>query len=234
MTDELLLPAGHNEPQPTPTATPVPPPIPTVIRVSIPIPPPAPPRAVPPKAVPPPKPKIDDGVPRLRTYAADLSEEIRERGETLTSIVSKEQAQARPAPPVDQDNRRRHADRRGACAFSDHPRHRIGVGGGIFQKKGRHARHHDEHHLCQQDSDCRPRERPLIKSLTALRNNENLVLGEVEQINVVSNGLPIAPADLATALGRAAGLGARGNGCHGRHTRLRSHAAVHHLQGRSL
>jgi hypothetical protein len=42
---------------------------------------------------------------------------------------------------------------------------------------------------------------PLAEALTSLRTNENPSLGEIEKITVLVNGTPIAPQDLATALG---------------------------------
>jgi hypothetical protein len=47
-------------------------------------------------------PQKSDGLPRIRTYAADMSEEIRKRGETLATIISAERTKMGRGPVGDE------------------------------------------------------------------------------------------------------------------------------------
>lgn len=47
-------------------------------------------------------PQKNDGLPRIRTYAADMSEEIRKRGETLATIISAERTKMGRGPVGDE------------------------------------------------------------------------------------------------------------------------------------
>lgn len=152
--------------------------------------------------IPPPEPQApSDGLPRIRTYAADLSEEIRERGATLSSIVTAEQAKRPVIPSVDPNMRRRTLLMAGgALALII-----IGVGSVTAALVFRHK---DEPivlttSIIFSNSTTKI---DLVSDhfdtlLAGKRENDKLSLGEVERIAIASQGAPVAPQDIARALG---------------------------------
>lgn len=166
----------------------------------IPTPPPAPEVFVGPKT-PPPPPTPPEGLPRIRTYAADLSEEIRERGTTLSSIVTAEQARKPKAegPLLRSEPRTLMI---AALAFFLIVLGVASVSAAVFfRKKSEPVVITTSVIFPNRTVTIDTAKGPLGTQLVALRENENPSLGEIERILVLSDGVPIVPQDLATALG---------------------------------
>lgn len=187
MTDDPLLIGGPASPPPPP----------------VPVPPLAPRVFVGPKTPPPPPAPPPEGLPRIRTYAADLSEEMRERGTTLTSIVSAEQARhaAPKEDPAVATNRRRTLIL-GALALCLIIIGAASVSAALFfRKKSQPTVITSSIIFPNRTVSVDVAAGPLAASLIALRENENPSLGEVERINVTAGGAPLSAQALATALG---------------------------------
>lgn len=164
---------------------------------------PAPRVFVGPKTPPPAAPKPPEGLPRLRTYAADLSEEIRERGATLSSIVTAEQAKI-PQETADLE-RNREGRRTIVVATLALTLIILGVASVtaaiVFRKKSEPILVTMSIIFPNKTVTVDTVKGPLVPQLTSLRENENPSLGEIEQMNILADGIPLLPQNLASALG---------------------------------
>jgi hypothetical protein len=157
-----------------------------------------------PKTPPPAAPKPpEDSLPRLRTYAADLSEEIRERGATLSSIVTAEQAKVSQVAADPERNREGHH----TFIIAAVALFLIILGVAsvtaaiVFRKKSEPILVTMSIIFPNRTVSIDTTKGPLAALLTSLRENENPSLGEVERVNILAAGIPIAPQGLASALG---------------------------------
>ncbi len=164
--------------------------------------------AIPPREVPKaPSVAPDDGLPKIRTYANDISEEIRKRNTTLTSIVSAEQSRTIEEGPREDDAVIRQRKIRGRIIL-------IGasllvfLGIGIMSVAfmltrpvvvtGPHTSFIPTNHTETVEHDP---EEPLATTLGRAKNSATLNLGEVEELVVTENGTPIDAPTLLTLLG---------------------------------
>lgn len=150
--------------------------------------------------------ELGKNLPRVRTYAADMSEVIKKRGETLASIVNKEKTSTTQDTSIRREvswSPRTITLVAGTAllvlagigaliaVFVFSPQNAATVentGGIIFANK--------TERLAVSDSD------DLIKRLAETRANESLSLGEVSRIVVVKDGVgPLSPGELAARLG---------------------------------
>lgn len=144
-------------------------------------------------------------LPRIRTYAADMSGAIKQRGETIATIVNKERiSRKKPEPSETEaaDKTRRLIIISGSLLLIAIGAFAIG-GALFFSKKDStidaprqsiiFANQTKEVTLRQNES--------LDDELAFLRTNENLSLGEVLRIEIIQNNLPITGSDLARTLG---------------------------------
>lgn len=149
-------------------------------------------------------PKDEQKIPRLRTYAADMHRAIRTRGETLSSIVSREQ-EAKQTLVKDDAPRALSRTRiiaAAAIALS------IGaialvVGAVAIFGGAEEEVPHDTTIIFPNATATLSfsNDTPLTELLATERMNTTLSLGEVEQVIVTQNAIPIQPAALARYLG---------------------------------
>lgn len=144
-----------------------------------------------------------DGLPRIRTYAADMSKVIKARGETLASIVNKEQTQPEKRTPTATAS---FSPRRiaivigiavlliagigvliGVFVFSPRDSVEIQSSGIIFA---------NEVFTLSANSDGL-----LVDQLATIRRDQNLVLGEVMRVDVEEGNTLITGGALAARLG---------------------------------
>lgn len=148
-------------------------------------------------------PKEDSGLPRVRTYASDMSRAIRARGETLASIVNTEQraAREREKPRTEPSSRGMLFLIGGLVLFvlgivvvattlffvtrgTDEPQLPTSL---IFPNKTAALEF--------------PEGESLIGLLAQERSGADLSLGEIERVVVVRDGVPLPPNEVARALG---------------------------------
>lgn len=144
-------------------------------------------------------------LPRIRTYAADMSSAIKQRGETLAGIVNRESV-SRKKPEISEAEKTAQMRKRliggGAIALA-----LVGifaVGGALFfsqkdepvvvPEQGIIFANDTAEVILQPNSD-------LEDELAHLRRNRNLSLGEVLRVEVIENGARITGSDLALRLG---------------------------------
>ncbi len=149
----------------------------------------------------------EDGLPRVRTYANDISAEIRKRNTTLTSIVGAEQKRTMAEGPYEDEAAvRRRANRMrlflgGAILFI-----LIGIGSvgiAFFLNKPDdiaaplRSLIPANHSITVEHSP----EEPLPTTLAKVKDSAVLNLGEVESFVVTENSIPLSTADILTLLG---------------------------------
>ena len=141
-------------------------------------------------------------LPRIRTYAADMSKAIKARGETLASIVNKEkttakqQSGAAPAP----FSMRRIAILAGTAVLVLAG---IGVLVAVFVFNPRDSVDIQSSGIIFANETFTVTARPegqFVDQLAAIRRDQNLSLGEIMQFTLVENGTPITGAALAGRL----------------------------------
>lgn len=145
-------------------------------------------------------------LPRLRTYATDISEEIRKRGTTLTKIASAEQARELERPRDREDLSSIRPARRWIIIAGTVLLILFGVGGilaaltltGGMQTTPPHVGliAANRHEIVPLDE-----RKPLAVTLGAARAGATLELGEVEELIIRKNGTALPVSDLLTALG---------------------------------
>lgn len=151
-------------------------------------------------------------LPRIRTYAADMSRAIQSRGETLTSIVAAQQeAGARfkeqETKPLSPQRMRLLVG--GALAFLV-----VGVGLVVFAVVSRDQSNVSSEYEIPQGIIFAnsthelliERDELVIPSFAEERRSASLSLGEIERIIPFRNEVPIPPQELATLLGLPAPL----------------------------
>jgi hypothetical protein len=127
---------------------------------------------------------------------------MRERGETLTSIVAKEQLKRKVPETAGPPSNRNRTILIAASAFFLIVLGIASVSAAIFFRQNTHAPTVTSSIIFpNKTASVDVVQGPLSKSLAGFRQNATLVLGEVEKITVLQNGVPMAPQDLATALG---------------------------------
>jgi len=149
------------------------------------------------------KQSLSNGLPRIRTYATDMSRTIKERGETLSSIVTAEKRQ-----PVNQEkieeksprSWRRIAIITSAIAFVF-----LGVGaiaGVMFLVGGNNNAPQISEGLifANRTVTAEVGER-IAEELSTLRADTNMSLGEIARIALIQNGIEVAPQEAAAQLG---------------------------------
>lgn len=144
------------------------------------------------------------GVPRLRTYSADMNRAIRSRGETLSSIALKEQAAKRRAPPRTA-NPVSHAR---LFVFASSAFILLGVLllAGVFfiTQKNDDAPGLPASIIFPNDTALVAAEGntgTLIAALAAEREGADLSLGEVRRLIIVESGVALTPGEVARRLG---------------------------------
>lgn len=145
------------------------------------------------------------GIPTLRTYAADMAEEIKKRGETLSTIVSAEQLKnAETAQPE-------------AGAAERKSRIMLMVGAALFVLAGiavvagiilvmtapKPATYRETTLVPANETVVLAYDaaKPLADALAVERGNAQMNLGEVENIPVSKNGAPVSAQDILSDLG---------------------------------
>lgn len=148
----------------------------------------------------------DNGLPRIHTYAEDMGREIQKRGATIASIVTAERARA----PVSDE------------PVQEQPRHvnLFVIGAVVLLILGVGAIGSTAYYLVTRSatvSTAQPAA-PLIPvnsrgavtyqpgdsltlKLAAARSSASLNLGEIEELDVTENGMPMSATDILTALG---------------------------------
>lgn len=144
-----------------------------------------------------------DGAPRIRTYAADMSEEIKKRGAALSTIIVAEQARTVPLPEPEKPR-----TRRGLLII---------VGAGVFIMLGIGAITAAVvltsgvtttgapsmsiipfNHLAQITQSSTT---SLAQTLASARASAKMSLGEIEAFGITKDGTPLSAYDILTALG---------------------------------
>lgn len=156
--------------------------------------------------------KIDSGLPRIRTYSADMSAAIRSRGETLSSIVSSEKNAMRAKPLVNKTKDEQARLKKILVWVGGALLILAGIGsvaGVIVVMQG-----NDEQTL-EVSSIIFPNKTvqiplsentPLVPALARIRSEHELLLGEVLRVDVIENQTVLAGAALADALGLPSAL----------------------------
>ncbi len=151
----------------------------------------------------------ENGLPRIRTYATDMSQEIKKRGASLTTIVSQERERVAHEA----------VDREARESISGGSRSKIWlylVGTLVFIIIGAGI-------IVAAMYFSTPEEAPIpyvslipvnsranipiedttnvVRTLSNLRKESQLPLGEVEEILLTKGGVPLAPADMLAKLG---------------------------------
>jgi hypothetical protein len=163
---------------------------------------------VPDSELKPEQPNAEDGLPRIRTYATDMSEEIRKRGSTLTSIVGAEQRRNAEAGIYPADSQ----------APENKKRMFLFIGGAIFlvifgvlavgtalilNKPAQNSTVHPAIISTNRSEEIRESaDVSLPKMLAGTRNAAALNLGEVESFTVkTADGRALTAEEVLTALG---------------------------------
>jgi hypothetical protein len=145
-----------------------------------------------------------DGTPRIRTYAADMSEEIRKRGAALSTIIAAEQE--RPAPkPLEAPIEERRSGRLYAIAAV----FLLLLGGGIASAAfllfgstpASPALEASIIPLNERGQVAIASRNPAPLTLAEARATAKLSLGEIEGVTVTDNGAALSPYEILTALG---------------------------------
>lgn len=149
-----------------------------------------------------------EGVPTVRTYAADMARAIRERGESLASIANTETARREDAAPPSER--------------SLSPRAMLLIGGGVISFflgigviVAALVFEPQDQELVAEAGIIFPNQtftlaaRPdlaMTDQLAVIRANQNLTLGEVLLITILESDAPLSGARLAEALGAPSAL----------------------------
>lgn len=142
-----------------------------------------------------------EGLPRLRTYAEDMSEEIRKRGATLSTIITAEKARAPEPEPTIPPGRRRLLVIGATTLFI------LGISAIVIvfilipKSPDVIAMRASIIPVNHQASVALDPKTPLSETLAATRNAATMNLGEVEELDVVSNGVALSPEEVLTDLG---------------------------------
>lgn len=145
--------------------------------------------------------------PRLRTYAMDMSAEIRKRGETLATIVNTEKQQATPdAPPVSPETQRRLMLMAGGAVILVVLGMAVILGVALFQNQQASL---PPPHTSLVPANAVTRidvTKELDTSLASARETSSLNLGEVEELVVQKDGADLSAEEILTAFGAPAAL----------------------------
>ncbi|MDO8523986.1 MAG: hypothetical protein Q7R74_02025 [bacterium] len=144
-----------------------------------------------------------EGTPRIRTYAADMSQEIKKRGVTLSSIITAEKAHAGNANPAPvPQSRRRWLFLGGAAILLV-----LGIGATVTallfsgSQKGTTSLPTSLipiNHRVNVSSDGTE---PLSQTLAEIRTSADMNLGEIEEIDIMKDGVLLTSEKLLTTLG---------------------------------
>jgi hypothetical protein len=145
-----------------------------------------------------------DGTPRIRTYAADMSEEIRKRGAALSTIIAAEQERPVPQPieaPV--------AERRSGRLYAIAAVFLLLLGGGIASAAfllfgstpASPALESSIIPLNERGQVAVASRNPAPLALAEARASAKLSLGEIEGVTVTNNGAVLSPYEILTELG---------------------------------
>ncbi|MFQ5540654.1 MAG: hypothetical protein ACE5F4_00145 [Candidatus Paceibacteria bacterium] len=143
-------------------------------------------------------------LPRIRTYAADMSRAIKERGESLSSIITAEKKRPRRAA---KNGISTGSSRRMFLAFGALTLVALGIGivaGAMFFLGGRNEPPDISQGLVFANRTVTVTPAPnelLDERLAALRAGLDLSLGEVARVVVLENGVELPPLETALQLG---------------------------------
>lgn len=152
-------------------------------------------------------PATDDGLPRIRTYATDMSEEIRKRGSTLTSIVGAEKKRNAEAgiytgeKPIEQNKSRVLFFVGGAVLLVILGALSIGVALMLQKPGGTTPTRTALISTNRSEKIEEVADMPLAKLLAGVRASATLNLGEVEAFSITDGGVPLTAEQVLTALG---------------------------------
>lgn len=143
-------------------------------------------------------------LPRIRTYAADMSKAIKSRGETLASIVNKEKTVVKRQ--AERQTSRSLPLRTIAITVGTVVLVLAGVGvlSAIFIFNPRDAAEVQSSGIIfanEITTITTSTDRLFIDQLAAVRVNQNLSLGEVLRIDLTQNGMPVTGSALASRIG---------------------------------
>ena len=164
-------------------------------------------QGVAPERVGAPEESSEDGSKKIRTYAADMSEEMKKRGSTLSTIIGAEKAQAQkitiPAGPAPSARTRR----RGILLIGAFFFVVVGIGAvvtTIFFLSGNATTPAPEAMLISVNhrvSVALEDKKTLAETLARVRAGAALNLGEIEIVDITKNGVPLGIEETLTELG---------------------------------
>ncbi|MBV9349740.1 MAG: hypothetical protein JO026_03235, partial [Patescibacteria group bacterium] len=158
-------------------------------------------------------PESESGVARIRTYAADMGEEMKKRKATISSIISAEQS--RPAPPPiesDASPKRRWGFIAGAFILA-----LVGISAlvwALFLRPSSPAPETRSSIISINRRAVLPIEpaKSFVERLAEEKNSAALNLGEIEEIEITKNGVPASPEDVLRGLGAPSELARNATG----------------------